>query len=127
MSATHGQPGLSSEQRSTIRTTILSTRRTLESEIRRQLERYGIFEDSKMSLDDLEHLSVEDRHTRQVIDAALEREMESTEGDLERSITNYVREATKAYLNRFVALKAIEVRGLVEETLVERGEYGGRS
>ena len=127
MSTTHGQPGLSSERRSTIRSTILSTRHTLEDELRRQLEKYGIYEDKRLSLEDLSHLSAKERHTRRTLDAAIERELESTEGDLERSITNYVREATKTYLNRFVALKTIEVRGLVEETITERPEYGNRS
>lgn len=127
MSTTHGQPGLSSDQRSTIRSTILSTRHTLEDELRRQLEKYGIYENKRLPLEDLPHLSVEERHTRRTLDAAIERELESTEGDLERSITNYVREATKTYLNRFVALKTIEVRGLVEETITERPEYGNRS
>ncbi|WP_157744193.1 BREX-1 system adenine-specific DNA-methyltransferase PglX [Halopenitus persicus] len=127
MSTTHGQPGLSSDQRSTIRSTILSTRHTLEDELRRQLEKYGIYEDKKLSQDKLTHLSAEELDTRDRIDAAIERELESTEGDLERSITNYVREATKTYLNRFVALKTIEVRGLIEETITERPEYGNRS
>ena len=127
MSTTHGQPGLSSDQRSTIRSAILSTRHTLEDELRRQLEKYGIYEDKRLPLEDLSHLSAEERHTRRTLDAAIERELESTEGDLERSITNYVREATKTYLNRFVALKTIEVRGLVEETITERPEYGNRS
>jgi len=127
MSTAHGQPGLSSEQRSTIRSTILRSRRTLEDELRRQLEKYGIYEDKKLPLDNLAHLSADELHTREKLDAAIERELESTEGDLERSITNYVREATKTYLNRFVALKTIEVRGLVEETIAERAEYGNRS
>jgi len=127
MSTTHGQPGLSSDQRSNIRSTILSTRHTLEDELRRQLEKYGIYEDKRLPLEDLSHLSAEERHTRRTLDAAIERELESTEGDLERSITNYVREATKTYLNRFVALKTIEVRGLVEETITERPEYSNRS
>ncbi len=127
MSTTHGQPGLSSDQRSTIRSTILSTRHTLEDELRRQLKKYGIYEAKKLPLDKLTHLSVEEIHTRRTLDAAIERELESTDGDLERSITNYVREATKTYLNRFVALKTIEVRGLVEETITERPEYGNRS
>ncbi|TKX79905.1 BREX-1 system adenine-specific DNA-methyltransferase PglX [Halorubrum sp. SD626R] len=127
MSTKHGQPGLSSDQRSTIRSTILSTRHTLEDELRRQLEKYGIYEDKRLPLENLMHLSVEEIHTRRTLDAAIERELESTEGDLKRSITNYVREATKTYLNRFVALKTIEVRGLVEETITERPEYGNRS
>lgn len=127
MSTTHGQPGLSSDQRSTIRSTILSARETIESDIRRQLEYYGIYEDERLSGEQLSHLSVEDLQTRETIDAALERELESTEGDLERSITNYVREATKTFLNRYVALKAIEVRDLVTKTIAEEAHYGGRS
>ncbi len=127
MPTTHVQPGLSSDQRSTIRSTILSTRHTLENELRRQLEKYGIYEDKILPLENLTHLSIEEIHTRRTLDAAIERELESTEGDLERSITNYVREATKTYLNRFVALKTMEVRGLVEETITERPEYGNRS
>ncbi len=127
MSTTHAQPGLSADQRSTIRSTILRTRHTLEDELRRQLEKYGIYEDRCLPLEDLSHLTAEERHTRRTLDAAIERELESTEGDLERSITNYVREATKTYLNRFVALKTIEVRSLVEETIAERPEYGNRS
>ncbi|MCQ4334815.1 BREX-1 system adenine-specific DNA-methyltransferase PglX, partial [Natronomonas sp. F2-12] len=127
MSTTHSQPGLSSDQRSTIRSTILSARHALEDELRRQLEKYGIYEDKRLPLENLTHLSVDEIHTRRTLDAAIERELESTEGDLERSITNYVREATKTYLNRFVALKTIEVRGLVEETITERPEYGNRS
>jgi len=110
-----------------IRSTILSTRHTLEDELRRQLEKYGIYEAKKLPLDKLTHLSAEEIHTRRTLDAAIERELESTDGDLDRSITNYVREATKTYLNRFVALKTIEVRGLVEETITERPEYGNRS
>ncbi|NLV02998.1 BREX-1 system adenine-specific DNA-methyltransferase PglX [Haloferax volcanii] len=127
MSTTHGQPGLSSDQRSTIRSTILSTRHTLEDELRRQLEKYGIYESKKLPLDNLTHLPADEIHTRRTLDAAIERELESTEGDLERSITNYVREATKTYLNQFVALKTIEVRGLIEETITKRSEYGNRS
>jgi hypothetical protein len=95
--------------------------------VRRQLEKYGIYEDRRLPVKDLSHLSAEERHTRRTLDAAIERELESTEGDLERSITNYVREATKTYLNRFVALKTIEVRDLVEETITERPEYSNRS
>ncbi|MUW13336.1 BREX-1 system adenine-specific DNA-methyltransferase PglX [Halorubrum sp. CBA1125] len=127
MSTTHGQPGLSSDQRSTIRSTILSTRHALEDELRRQLEKYGIYEDKRLPLENLTHLSVEEIETRRTLNAAIERELESTEGDLERSITNYVREATKTYLNRFVALKTIEIRGIIEETITERPEYGNRS
>ncbi|MFC5133548.1 MULTISPECIES: BREX-1 system adenine-specific DNA-methyltransferase PglX [Haloferacaceae] len=127
MSTTHGQPGLSSDQRSTIRSTILSTRHALEDELRRQLEKYGIYEDKRLPLENLTHLSVEEIETRRTLNAAIERELESTEGDLKRSITNYVREATKTYLNRFVALKTIEVRGIIEETITERPEYGNRS
>jgi hypothetical protein len=100
MSTTHGQSGLSSDQRSEIRSTVLSTRRTIESEVRRRLEYYGIYSDERLPYNQLSHLTVADLETRETIDAAIERELESTDGDLERSISNYVREVTKTYLNR---------------------------
>lgn len=119
--------GLSADQRSLIRQVILDTRATLETELRRRLEKFGIYEDERLDPDDLSHLDLEELDTRRTIDAALERELESTDGDLARSITNYVREATKKILNRFVALRAIEARGHIEEILTEQPEHGNRS
>ncbi len=126
MSATQ-QNGLSADDRSDIRSTILRTRATLEEEFERQLERYGIYDDDRVPVSSLSHLSVEDIATRKEIDAALERELEATDGLYGRAYQNYIREATKEYLNRFVGMKTIEARELVTETLRTRPEYGGRS
>ncbi len=117
---------LSSDDRSQIRSAILSSREMLESEFERQLERYGVYDDDRVPLSKLGHLSLQDRETRREIDAALERELEATE-DYQRAYRNYIREATKEYLNRCVGLKTIEARGLVTETLTTKAEYGNRS
>ncbi len=127
MAATTHQNGLSADDRSDIRSTILSARSTLEEEFERQLERYGIYDDDRVPISSLSHLSVEDLATRKEIDAALERELEATDGLYGRAYRNYIREATKEYLNRFVGMKTIEARELVTETLRTRPEYGGRS
>ncbi|USZ70520.1 BREX-1 system adenine-specific DNA-methyltransferase PglX [Natronosalvus halobius] len=127
MAATTHQNGLSADDRSDIRSTILSARSTLEEEFERQLERYGIYDDDRVPVNSLSHLSVEDIATRKEIDAALERELEATDGLYGRAYQNYIREATKEYLNRFVGMKTIEARELVTETLRRRPEYGGRS
>ncbi|WP_312912791.1 BREX-1 system adenine-specific DNA-methyltransferase PglX [Natronosalvus caseinilyticus] len=127
MAATTHQNGLSADDRSDIRSTILSARSTLEEEFERQLERYGIYDDDRVPVSSLSHLSVEDIATRKEIDAALERELEATDGLYGRAYQNYIREATKEYLNRFVGMKTIEARELVTETLRTRPEYGGRS
>lgn len=126
MSVTSRQNGLSAEDRSTIRSAILASREILESEFERQLERYGVYEEKRVPMSELGHLSIQDRETRREIDAALERELEATE-EYDRAYTNYVREATKEYLNRYVGLKTIEARGLVTESLTSKAEYGNRS
>ena len=127
MAAETRQAGLTANERSDIRSTVLNTRELIEDDLYRQLERYGVYEDERVDLEQLGHLDSYDIETRRKINAAIDREMEATEGDYQRSLKNYVREATKTYLNRLVALKAIEVRGLVTETLTERPEYGNRS
>jgi hypothetical protein len=126
MSTESQHNGLSADDRSDIRSVILGSREMLESEFERQLERYGIYDDKRVPLNKLGHLPLQDRETRREIDAALERELEAT-GDYQRAYRNYVREATKEYLNRYVGLKTIEARELVTETLRTRAEYGGRS
>ncbi|WP_256562735.1 BREX-1 system adenine-specific DNA-methyltransferase PglX [Halomarina pelagica] len=126
MSTKSRQNGLSSDDRSQIRSAILSSREMLELEFERQLERYGVYDDDRVPLSKLGHLSLQDRETRREIDAALERELEATE-DYQRAYRNYIREATKEYLNRYVGLKTIEARGLVTETLTTKAEYGNRS
>lgn len=127
MAAETRHAGLTADERSDIRSTVLETRELIEDDLYRQLERYGVYEDERVELEQLGHLDAYDKQVRRTIDAALDRELEATEGDYQRSLKNYVREATKTYLNRLVALKAIEVRGLVTETLMERPEYGNRS
>lgn len=127
MAAETRQAGLTADERSDIRSTVLHTRELIEDDLYRQLKRYGVYEDERVDLEQLGHLDSYDIDTRRKINAAIDREMEATEGDYQRSLKNYVREATKTYLNRLVALKAIEVRGLVTETLVESPEYGNRS
>jgi len=127
MAAETRHAGLTADERSDIRSTVLQARELIQDDLYRQLERYGVYEDERVNLEQLGHLDAYDRQTRRTIDAALDRELEATEGDYQRSVENYVRETTKTYLNRLVALKAIEVRGLVTETLMERPEYGNRS
>lgn len=127
MAAETRHAGLTADERSTIRSTVLKARETIENDLHRQLERYGVYDDERVDISDLGHLDAYDKQTRSQIDAALDRELEATDDDYERSVKNYVREATKTYLNRLVALKAIEVRGLVTETMIKRPEYGNRS
>ncbi|QNU37131.1 hypothetical protein IC801_15125 [Geobacillus sp. 44B] len=43
------------------------------------------------------------------------------------ALISYIREVTYTYLNRLAALRVMEVRGLIEEVLIQRDEYGNRS
>jgi len=117
---------LSSKELSSIRSTVLEARDEIEDDIKRQLERYGVYEEERLDIDELSHLDMEDIEVRKRIDAAFEREMSAT-GDEERSYKNYVKEATFHHLNRLFALKVLEERGFITETLKKRPEYGNQS
>jgi|GEM_PF-2214867 len=118
--------GLGSKDLSNIRSTVLEGREMIEDEIKRQLEKYGVYPEERLDRDELSHLDMEDIEVRRKIDAAFEREMSATE-DEERSYKNYVKEATYNHLNRLFALKVLEERGFITETLKTRPEYGNRS
>jgi hypothetical protein len=100
----------------------------LEDEISKRLAYYGVMADgSFLDLAKLPHLASEGWGKRQRIEQAIEKEML---GKLAKSeaVKRYVHHVAFTYLNRFAALRAMEVKGLLKkETIIRRDEYGGRS
>jgi len=119
---------LEKARRNNLRRVIHECRKLLEDEISKRLAYYGVMADgSFLDLAKLPHLTSEGWSTRQRIEQAIEKEML---GKLTKSeaVKRYVHHVGFTYLNRFAALRAMEVRGLVKkETIVRRDEYGGRS
>ena len=96
-------------------------RNLLESEFAEQLEgTFDILLDGHIATSPGEHLIAEQRIIRQKILAAIDHEKAGGVSDAE-AVASYLREVSFTYLNRFVALKMLEARGLVQEC-VSKGE-----
>jgi hypothetical protein len=114
-------------RRYNIRRVVNEARRLLEEEIAARLRYYGIRADgSGVDPARLTHLSHADREVRRRLDQAIAKEQV---GGLTRkqAVARYIRHVGFTYLNRFAALRAMEMRGLIKETVVPRPQYGGRS
>jgi hypothetical protein len=118
---------LDRERRNNLRRAINQCRKTLEADIEKRLIYYGMMTDGTfLGLDELKHLKNEDVEARKRVELAIEKELV---GKLSRreAIIRYIRHTAFTFLNRIAALRAMEVRGLIKETIVQRSEYGGRS
>ena len=106
-------------QRQALSRATQSARTLLEDEFLEQLEgTFDIRSDGTVPAAGPAALSYWERHTRIEILEALEAEHEGT--DSRAQVSAFVREAAFTTLNRFVALKLLEARGLVQEC-VSRG------
>ena len=113
--------------RSSLRKVVTQARQILEEDIRSQLKRLGIEESRKtIPAGRLTHLRREDKDLRDKILAAIQKEQVR---DVNRSeaYDRYVRHVGFTYLNRLAALRAMEVRELIKETVIRRDQYAGMS
>jgi len=114
------------ERRSRLKRVVGLARRVVEDDVKVQLRRLGIDEDGIKPAERLPHLSVEDKELRTKIIEAIEKEKV---GDISygEAFARYVRHVGFTCVNRIAALRAMEVRGLIKETVIRRDSYGGRS
>ena len=114
------------ERRSHLKNVVGQARRVVEEDIRVQLRRLGIDENEVKPVERLPHLSAADKELRQKIIEALEKEKA---GDISygEAFDRYVRYVGFTYVNRIAALRAMEVRNLIKETVIRRDVYGGGS
>jgi hypothetical protein len=77
-------------------------------------------------LDELGYLSAEDKAARQVIDAYI---AYRAEAGVERAdaVSEFVRESAYNWANRLLALRCMEARGIIDEVILQKEIYGGRS
>jgi hypothetical protein len=95
--------------------------------VAKELRSYGIeLDGSLLDPSKLPHLIDENLETRNRLEEAIEKEKV---GGLtnEQAVQRYVRHVGFTYLNRLAALRAMETRQLITETIIRRSEYGGRS
>ena len=114
------------EQKKAINRTILKCRGILEQDIENRLVTYGILMDEPWIEKDKLSLSDEQEQVYKDLRDAIAKEMKGGLSEKE-ALISYIREVTYTYLNRIAALRVMEVRGLMEEVLVQREEYSNRS
>jgi len=115
------------ERRNNLRRVINQCRKILEEDVERRLAYYGILTDGTfLELDKLEHLNAEEIEIRKKIELAIEKELVGGL-DKKEAIHRYIRHTAFTFLNRIAALRAMEVRSLIKETIIQKSEYGGRS
>ncbi|MDY7080766.1 MAG: BREX-1 system adenine-specific DNA-methyltransferase PglX [Chloroflexota bacterium] len=113
--------------KSAIKKLVLNLRHLLENDIEVVLKRYGLFTDrpwlppGKIPKADTDVLAARRRMEAAI---AVEQARGLEPGEATRW---YVREVAFTYLNRLAGLKCLEVRGLIDEVITTRVEYGGRS
>jgi SAM-dependent methyltransferase len=124
--------------RGTLKAITLELRRELEGrydsqgswqpgDLERRLAAIGVRRDrAPVPVDELSHLAPEDREARRVIDAFLQSRAEAGQGR-EAAIAGFVRDAAYTWANRLVALRCMEARSLIDEVILQKDAYGGRS
>lgn len=95
-------------------------------DLERRLNEIGIWRDRAPKLvDELPHLSNKDREARQIVDAYVKLREEA--GIDRAAIAEFVREAAYTWANRLFALRCMEARGIIDEVILQKDAYGGRS
>lgn len=109
------------DPKATLKAIFLGLRRELESDLERRLAAIGVRPGRQpVTVDELPHLAPEDIKARRVVDAYL-----ASRG--EGAIRDFVREAAYTWANRLLALRCMEARGLIDEVILQKDAYGGRS
>jgi SAM-dependent methyltransferase len=124
--------------KSTLKAITLELRRELEGkydaqgtwqpgDLERRLAAIGVRRDrGPVPVDELSHLAPEDREARRVVDAFLQSRAEAGQ-NREAAIAEFVRDAAYMWANRLLALRCMEVRSLIDEVILQKDAYGGRS
>jgi hypothetical protein len=96
-------------------------------DLERRLAAIGVRRDrSPIPVDELPYLSADDREARTVSDAFLQSHAEAGQSP-EAAIAEFVRESAYTWANRLLALRCMEARGLIDEVILQKDAYGGRS
>lgn len=96
-------------------------------DLERRLNSLGVWRDRPPKpAEELPHLSPEDRDARKVVDAYLAFREEAGISR-EEAVAEFVRESAYTWANRLLALRCMEARGIIDEVILQKEAYGGRS
>ncbi|MFV1968565.1 MAG: Eco57I restriction-modification methylase domain-containing protein, partial [Pirellulaceae bacterium] len=100
-------------------------RRLLEDEFAEQLEgMFDILPDGRILPEPGKHLDARQRLTRQKLVDAIEH-IKAAGKNAQEAVDEYTREAAFTFLNRFVALRMLEARGLLQECVSKGDQSSG--
>jgi hypothetical protein len=96
-------------------------------DLERRLNELGVWSDRPSKpLDEMRHLSAEDRAARVVVDGYLQLRSEAGVGRAS-AFSEFVRESAYTWANRLLALRCMEARGIIDEVILQKAVYSGRS
>jgi hypothetical protein len=127
---------MDADLRSTLKALVLELRHELEGQLgaqgtwqpgdlERRLAAIGVRPDRSVPANELK-LTPEDANARRVIDAFIDSRIEAGQkrGDAFRE---FARNSAYSWGNRLLALRCMEARGLIDEVILQKDAYGGRS
>jgi len=96
-------------------------------DLEQRLAAIGVRRDREpVPVDELAHLSDDDKNARTVVDAYLQLRDEA-EVSREEAVAEFVRETAYTWANRLLCLRCMEARELIDEVILQKEAYGGRS
>jgi hypothetical protein len=95
-------------------------------DLERRFAEIGVRRDRDPAPIDELHLAPEDREARRVLDAFLQSRAEAGQSR-EAAVAEFVRDAAYSWANRLLALRCMEARSLIDEVILQKEAYGGRS
>lgn len=129
---------MESQHKSQLKPIVLNLRHILEgryddtgirqpSDLEERLAAFGVRRDREaLPLEQLSHLSEEDQRTRKIVDAFIQSSVKSGLAR-EEAFQVYLQEASYTWANRLIALRCMEAQGLIDEIILQKENYGGRS
>jgi len=96
-------------------------------DLEQRLNALGVWRDrNPLPADELAGISDPDREARKVVDAYLKLRDEAGVRR-EEAVAEFVRETAYTWANRLLALRCMEARELIDEVILQKDVYGGRS
>ena len=129
---------MESQYKSQLKSIVLDLRHILEGhynnagvwnpgDLEERLAALGVRRDREaMPLEQLSHLSEEDHRARQIVDAFIQSRLKSGQARGE-AIHEFLQEGAYTWVNRLIALRCMEARGMIDEIILQKENYGGRS
>jgi len=129
---------MESQYKSQLKSIVLNLRHVLEGryddagvwhpgDLEEQLAALGVRRDREaMPLEQLSHLSEDDRRARQMVDAFIQSNLKSGPAR-EEAIHEFLQESAYTWANRLIAPRCMEARGLIDEVILQKENHGGRS